>query len=144
MCDDLRAERRFGRNKSNSVNGYPRFRLYSRYDSFVSLRQRGMAHMVFSPALRRRKDTANTQSDLSSGRWRKPTRHGDRYTSRAELLRLGIDILASAGKNFIFQKRTLFSSKELYCSSTTAQNIFPQPVDFPNYGSSIGWKWGKK
>jgi hypothetical protein len=51
----------FRRIKSSQKSSHPRFRLYSRYDPFVSLRQRGMAHMVFSPALRHRKDTTNTQ-----------------------------------------------------------------------------------
>jgi hypothetical protein len=79
-----------------------------------------LAHMVFSPALRRCKDTANTQSDLSSGRWHNPTRCGDHHAFTMELLRLGIDILVSVGKDFILQERTLFSRKELYFSSTEA------------------------
>jgi hypothetical protein len=83
----------------------------SRYDSSVSLRQHCMAHMVFSPALRRRKDTANTQSDLSSSRWHKLTCGGNHHASIAQPLKLGIDILGPVGRNFIsrlqFCRRTI-------------------------------------
>jgi hypothetical protein len=51
-----------------------------------------------------------------------------------ELLRLGIDILVSVGKNFIFRLQEIDGSKY----------FFPLPVDFPDYGSSIGRKWGEE
>jgi hypothetical protein len=58
-----------------------------------------------------------------------------------ELLKLRIAILSFSVKDFIFQERTLFF---VYIRNLHTQNIFAQPVDFPDCGSSIGRKWGEE
>jgi hypothetical protein len=71
------------------------------------------------------------------------------------LLKLGIDILVFVGKDFIFclhiPKALRFFSWGISGNNFIVRlqkflcaQFFSQSVDFPDYGSSIGRKWGKE